>query len=156
MKDATKFANDIAQKENDDALEEMKKSGKTEIITLTPSRRRPGEGARRRCTPKWSRASARTLPIERSTRKRASSPDPELRALARSGAGSSAMRLDTSARYLFATPPQRPGTVGGFLRILDRLEEWLIASLMGAATLLIFVAVVHRYASGVPIPLQAG
>ena len=36
------------------------------------------------------------------------------------------------------------------LRILDRLEEILIASLMGAATVLIFVAVVHRYASGVP------
>ena len=35
------------------------------------------------------------------------------------------------------------------LRILDRLEEILIASLMAAATLLIFVAVVHRYASGV-------
>ena len=35
------------------------------------------------------------------------------------------------------------------LRILDRLEEILIASLMGAATLLIFVAVVHRYGSGV-------
>ena len=38
------------------------------------------------------------------------------------------------------------------LRVLDRLEEWLIATLMGAATLLIFVAVVHRYASTVPIP----
>jgi C4-dicarboxylate transporter DctQ subunit len=37
------------------------------------------------------------------------------------------------------------------LRVLDRLEEILIASLMGAATLLIFVAVVHRYASGVPL-----
>ena len=35
------------------------------------------------------------------------------------------------------------------LRILDRLEEILIASLMGAATVLIFVAVVHRYGSGV-------
>ncbi len=34
-----------------------------------------------------------------------------------------------------------------FNRILDHLEEWLIAFLMGAATLLIFVAVVHRYAS---------
>jgi C4-dicarboxylate transporter DctQ subunit len=31
------------------------------------------------------------------------------------------------------------------LRILDRLEEWLIASLIGLATLLIFVAVAHRY-----------
>src|SRR5947207_12810853 len=38
------------------------------------------------------------------------------------------------------------------LKWLDHLEEWLIAFLMGAATLLIFVAVVHRYAAGVPIP----
>lgn len=32
-----------------------------------------------------------------------------------------------------------------FLRILDRLEEILIASLIAAATLVIFVAVAHRY-----------
>jgi C4-dicarboxylate transporter DctQ subunit len=38
------------------------------------------------------------------------------------------------------------------LRILDRLEEWLVASLMAAATIVIFVAVVHRYASALPIP----
>jgi C4-dicarboxylate transporter DctQ subunit len=37
------------------------------------------------------------------------------------------------------------------LRVLDRLEEWLIAFLMGGATLVIFAAVVHRYASTVPI-----
>ena len=37
MKDATKFADDIAQKENDDALEAVRKSGKTQIITLTPA-----------------------------------------------------------------------------------------------------------------------
>ena len=36
------------------------------------------------------------------------------------------------------------------LRILDRLEETLIATLIAAATLIIFVAVVHRYATGVP------
>jgi C4-dicarboxylate-binding protein DctP len=36
MKDATKYANDIAKKENDDALEAVRKSGKTQIITLTP------------------------------------------------------------------------------------------------------------------------
>lgn len=36
------------------------------------------------------------------------------------------------------------------LRILDRLEEILIASLMAAATLITFVAVVHRYLSTVP------
>ena len=35
MKDTTKYANDIAKKENDDALEAVKKSGKTQIITLT-------------------------------------------------------------------------------------------------------------------------
>ena len=38
------------------------------------------------------------------------------------------------------------------MKVLDHLEEWLIAFLMGAATLLIFVAVVHRYAAGLPIP----
>jgi C4-dicarboxylate transporter DctQ subunit len=36
------------------------------------------------------------------------------------------------------------------LRIVDRLEEILIATLIAAATLLIFVAVVHRYAFGIP------
>ncbi len=47
----------------------------------------------------------------------------------------------------------RPGvgdtTLGVFLRILDRLEEIIIASLMAGATLLIFVAVVHRYGTGI-------
>ena len=38
------------------------------------------------------------------------------------------------------------------LRFLDHFEEWLIAFLMGAATLIIFVAVVHRYGSGLAIP----
>jgi C4-dicarboxylate transporter DctQ subunit len=38
------------------------------------------------------------------------------------------------------------------LKALDHLEEWLIAFLMGAATILIFVSVVHRYASGLPFP----
>ncbi|MFA7269119.1 MAG: TRAP transporter substrate-binding protein [Sterolibacterium sp.] len=36
MKEATKYANDIAQKENDDSLEAVRKSGKTQIVTLTP------------------------------------------------------------------------------------------------------------------------
>jgi C4-dicarboxylate-binding protein DctP len=34
MKDATKYANDIAKKENEEALELIRKSGKSEIITL--------------------------------------------------------------------------------------------------------------------------
>ena len=36
------------------------------------------------------------------------------------------------------------------LRILDRLEELLITVLIAAATLIIFVAVMHRYLVGVP------
>ncbi|TFW28777.1 TRAP transporter small permease [Massilia horti] len=38
------------------------------------------------------------------------------------------------------------------MKFLDRLEEWIIATLMGAATLVIFVAVLHRYLSGLPFP----
>ena len=37
-----------------------------------------------------------------------------------------------------------------FLRILDRLEEIIIASLMGAATLLTFITVTHRFLLDVP------
>ena len=36
------------------------------------------------------------------------------------------------------------------MRVLDRLEETLIAYLMAAATVIIFLAVLQRYASGVP------
>ena len=39
MKDATKYANGIAKKDNDDALEAVRKSGKTEILTLTPEQK---------------------------------------------------------------------------------------------------------------------
>jgi len=35
MKDATKYANDIARKENDDAIEGVKKSGKSQLIALS-------------------------------------------------------------------------------------------------------------------------
>jgi C4-dicarboxylate transporter DctQ subunit len=39
-------------------------------------------------------------------------------------------------------------------KFLNHIEEWIIASLMGAATLLIFVAVIHRAASGVNYDIQ--
>jgi C4-dicarboxylate-binding protein DctP len=39
MKEATKFANDIALKENMDALAAVKATGKTEILTLTPEQK---------------------------------------------------------------------------------------------------------------------
>lgn len=38
------------------------------------------------------------------------------------------------------------------IKVLDHLEEWLITFLMGAATLIIFLSVLHRYASGWAIP----
>ncbi len=38
------------------------------------------------------------------------------------------------------------------MKVLDHIEEWLVMCLMGAATLIIFVAVVHRHASGLAIP----
>jgi C4-dicarboxylate transporter DctQ subunit len=53
-------------------------------------------------------------------------------------------------------PGTRPGMTKGtggtliLLRILDRLEEILIATLMALATVIIFIAVVHRYLLGVP------
>jgi TRAP-type C4-dicarboxylate transport system permease small subunit len=37
------------------------------------------------------------------------------------------------------------------LRLLDHLEEWLITVLMAMATTIIFLAVVHRYSSGLPV-----
>jgi C4-dicarboxylate transporter DctQ subunit len=38
------------------------------------------------------------------------------------------------------------------MRILDRLEEWLITLLIGTATVIIFASVLHRYLSGFAIP----
>ncbi len=38
------------------------------------------------------------------------------------------------------------------MKFLDHLEEWLIATLMALATLIIFAAVLHRYLAGLPIP----
>ena len=38
------------------------------------------------------------------------------------------------------------------MRFLDRLEEWLVTFLMGGATVIVFVAVMHRYLAGLAIP----
>jgi len=40
MVETTKHVNEIAKKDNDDALEAVRKSGKTEVITLTPEEKR--------------------------------------------------------------------------------------------------------------------
>jgi C4-dicarboxylate-binding protein DctP len=39
MNEATKYSNDISEKENAEAFADMKKSGKTEFITLTPQQK---------------------------------------------------------------------------------------------------------------------
>lgn len=39
------------------------------------------------------------------------------------------------------------------MKFLDHLEEWFISFLMAGAVLIIFAAVVHRYAAGYPIPV---
>lgn len=38
------------------------------------------------------------------------------------------------------------------MKLLNHLEEWFVTFLMGAATLIIFLAVGHRYAAGLAIP----
>jgi C4-dicarboxylate transporter DctQ subunit len=38
------------------------------------------------------------------------------------------------------------------MKVLDHLEEWFIALLMGGATLIIFFSVLHRYLAATPIP----
>jgi C4-dicarboxylate transporter DctQ subunit len=38
------------------------------------------------------------------------------------------------------------------MKYLDHLEEWIITFLIGAATLIIFVSIIHRYGAGLPIP----
>jgi len=45
MKDATTYANDIAKKENDDALEAIRKAGRTEITVLTDAQKAPWKKA---------------------------------------------------------------------------------------------------------------
>ncbi len=39
------------------------------------------------------------------------------------------------------------------LKVLDHLEEWIITFLMGAATVVIFLAVLHRHGAGYRIPV---
>jgi C4-dicarboxylate transporter, DctM subunit len=55
------------------------------------------------------------------------------------------------ARYLPADFARAAARTAG--HALDQLEEWLIATLIAAATLLIFVAVLHRYGTGLSIDL---
>jgi C4-dicarboxylate-binding protein DctP len=56
MTEATKYANEISEKENAEALDDMKKSGKTEFITLTAAQKAAWKEA---LTPVYKDAEAR-------------------------------------------------------------------------------------------------
>src|SRR5215475_7868938 len=56
MKEATDFGNNQSAKENDEALEEIKKTGKTEIVTLTPEQ---DEAMRKAMMPVYKEVAAR-------------------------------------------------------------------------------------------------
>ncbi|WP_338059462.1 TRAP transporter substrate-binding protein [Aquitalea magnusonii] len=58
--DASKYANDIAKKENDRSLAAIKASGKTQVYTPTPLNVRPSRKPCCRFTPRWPNASVRT------------------------------------------------------------------------------------------------
>ena len=164
MAEATAYANQISQTENDEALAEIKKIGQScSSSSSPPSRRRPGARRWSRSTPTWPPASARRPSRSSSARRaaRRSSSPPRLgresQSAKRTGEGlGSRATLDPAPDPLLRGSPrpesgdENQGGSDLLLRILDRLEEILIASLMGAATVLIFIAVVHRYSSGVP------
>eukprot|EP01030_Chromulinospumella_sphaerica_P008692 gene8692-8503_t len=108
MKDATTFEKAIAQRDNDLALEAIKKTGKTEIYTLSVKEQA-----------EWRKA---LLPVQKDMESRI-------------------------GKDLISAINKEAA------KFLDKLEEWLIASLMAAATILIFIAVLHRYLAGMPIPV---
>ena len=56
LAEATTYANDIAEKENDDAVEAMKAAGKTEFITLTAEQAKAWKAALK---PVWAEMSSR-------------------------------------------------------------------------------------------------
>ena len=59
LKEATDYANKIAREENEAALEQVRKSGKSQVVVLTPQERLGSRRPCSRCTRRWSRASAR-------------------------------------------------------------------------------------------------
>lgn len=55
VKEATVFFNNSAKKDNDDALEDIRKSGKTQIITLTPAERLAWKRAMAKVHQEWGK-----------------------------------------------------------------------------------------------------
>jgi C4-dicarboxylate-binding protein DctP len=136
MRDATTFEKAIAQRDNDMALEAIKKTGKTDIYTLSVKEQA-----------EWRKA---LLPVQQSMESRIGKD--LISAINKEAA--QVNRCFVAKLPRDGARPSRfcPPLEGYLMKFLDKLEEWLIASLMATATILIFVAVVHRYLSGLPIP----
>ncbi len=120
MKESTDFFNETAAKDNADALEKIKASGKVEVHVLTPEERQA-----------WI---AKLMPVHTEMQSRFGKDFIE-QVYKASG-------FTPALWSLRAREPRDPAVLD---RILDRLEEWIIATLIAAATCLTFVAVVHRY-----------
>ena len=131
VKEATAYCNSIAEQENREALAKIKASGNGRILRRSPPRRRPSGARRLLKVHERDGAAHRQGPARGDLQ------------------GDGGQRDAVTCAAIAATP------IGALmfklpLRILDRLEEVLIASLMAAATVITFVAVVHRYLSTIP------
>lgn len=51
-------------------------------------------------------------------------------------------------RRIYCAPVPLLSRETAVLRLLDHIGEWLMTLLIGVATLVIFIAVMHRYGSG--------
>ena len=151
MKEATAYGNGQSQKENDDALAEIKKSGKTEIVKLTPEQdaamRKAMEAVYKDVAGRVGQPLDRRVPQGNKGRDQLRR---RLIGLPCHGAEALAFvrgRAALAAKGMRKVEPDfvRDRMIGMgelmLLRILDRLEELLITFLIAAATLIIFVAV---------------
>ncbi len=128
MADATACANTIAYDENVKALEAIRKAGTT--ADGHPDARRAG-----------GLATAALAPVQQTMAARIGRP--------------LLQEVNAEIRDLLVQPVRVAASMSlgaGVLRGLDRLEETLIIVLMGAATAVIFAAVIHRFLVGFPIP----
>ena len=143
MTEATDYTNCIAAKENDD-LARGDQEVRQDHDPRSQCRAAQGVGRRRwwpRPTSGPKAASAKRCSIFWQEGRRLSRPPPS-NLISRYRPGNSTSR------------PYASGDPACSCVLLDRLEEWIIATLIAAATTLIFVAVLHRYCTGISIDLS--
>ena len=155
MVEATIYVNELAQRDNDEALAAMKASGKTQFVTPSPEEQKA-----------WMAA------MEPVQKEMAGRVGHGLLAAIKAATGTGPVPTKPAPNAGTAVPKEPTATVPAvvayapalaaplsalllalvliavfFPRIpfLDRLEEIIVATLIAAATVLIFVAVVQRY-----------